>query len=65
MDITMCEGVNCPKKHSCWRFTANPTPYYQSYFTHAPFINDGEFSCEYYWPIKSEQDDKTFLKVKQ
>jgi hypothetical protein len=56
-DITMCKGLDCPKKHSCWRFTANPTPYGQSYFTNPPFINDGEFSCEYYWPIKPKKHE--------
>jgi len=53
----MCKGIDCPKKHSCWRFMAYPTPYGQSYFVQPPFINDGEFSCEYYWPIKPKKHE--------
>lgn len=43
-DITMCKGVGCEAKHTCYRFTAKPS-YMQSYFLKTPDINDG---CEYY-----------------
>jgi hypothetical protein len=46
MDITMCKGTNCPQKETCYRFTATPNEYRQSYFTEAP-IKEGK--CEMYW----------------
>lgn len=42
-DICMCSGVSsggekCPQKNSCYRYTAEPNPYRQSYFMVAPFV---------------------------
>jgi hypothetical protein len=45
-DITMCLGTNCPYKESCYRFTAKPSEYMQSYFMNPP-IKDGK--CKMYW----------------
>ena len=45
-DITMCLGTKCPYKESCYRFTAKPSEYMQSYFMKPP-IKDGK--CEMYW----------------
>ena len=45
-DITMCLGTNCPHKEKCYRFTAKPSEYWQSYFS-VPPIKDGK--CEMYW----------------
>ena len=50
-DITMCLGTNCPYKESCYRFTAKPSEYMQSYFMKPP-IKDGK--CEMYWGDLSE-----------
>lgn len=36
MDITMCNGGNCPNKESCYRYTAIPNTYWQSYFIGYP-----------------------------
>lgn len=44
-DITMCNGQNCTKKHTCYRFNATPTPQWQSYFSESP-TRDG--ICDYY-----------------
>ena len=46
-DITMCRDDGCPKKDTCYRYTAEPTPRRQSYFSEPPL--EGE-ECEYYWP---------------
>lgn len=43
-DITMCKGVGCEAKETCYRYTAKPS-YMQSYFIETPDINGG---CEYY-----------------
>lgn len=49
-DITMCEGGNCPIKNKCYRHTAKPSEYRQSYFIDPPYeIIQGEVNCEYYW----------------
>lgn len=44
-DITMCTGVGCPRKESCYRFLAKPSDR-QSYFTKPPVKENGE--CAYY-----------------
>ncbi len=44
-DITMCTGKGCEAKVTCYRFTAKPNKYRQSYFMGVPDINGG---CEYY-----------------
>jgi hypothetical protein len=45
-DITMCMGTNCPYKESCYRFTATPNEFRQSYFIEPPFKDN---DCEMYW----------------
>ena len=47
-DITMCNGESCPKKEDCWRFTATPDKYWQSYFSESPMAKYGE--CDHFWP---------------
>jgi hypothetical protein len=46
-DISMCEGTGCPIKETCYRFTAKPSEYRQSYISVPPFKKDK--TCEYYW----------------
>ena len=41
----MCKGDGCETKFTCYRFTAKPNEYRQSYFMESP-IKDG--GCEYY-----------------
>lgn len=58
-DITMCSGENCPHKEQCYRFTAKPSEFSQSYFVEPP-IKDGK--CDHYWgenakSIWSQLDD--------
>jgi len=45
-DITMCRGTNCPYKESCYRYTAKPSEFIQSWFMKPP-IEDGK--CDMYW----------------
>lgn len=52
-DITMCEGTGCPRKETCYRFTATPTPMRQSYFSIPPVKKDG--TCHHYWEDKKQQ----------
>lgn len=56
-DISMCFGKDCPMKESCYRFTAKPNEYSQSYFQEPPFIqteSDEQPTCEYYWEIENK-----------
>jgi hypothetical protein len=45
-DITMCKGTGCPFKEGCYRYTAKPNEYRQSYFMTPPLKED---RCEMYW----------------
>jgi hypothetical protein len=50
MDIRMCRGTNCPVREKCYRFTAPPSEYWQSFFSEVPIrIEDGKLKCDYYW----------------
>lgn len=46
-DISMCEGIGCLQKESCYRFIAEPSKY-QSYLIIPPYKCSIE-ECEYYW----------------
>lgn len=50
-DITKCEGINCPLKETCYRFTAPDNKHRQSYFVETPIKEDK--TCNEYW--KEEQ----------
>ena len=47
-DITMCTGKDCPIKEKCYRYTAKPDEFRQSYFD-APYKDE---NCEYFWDNK-------------
>lgn len=49
-DITMCVGTDCPMKNNCYRHTANPNEYRQSYFLDIPLKEDK--SCDEFWDDK-------------
>ncbi len=48
-DITMCKGDNCPKRQDCYRYTATPCVYRQSYFAKPPCTGKYYTECEYFW----------------
>jgi hypothetical protein len=52
----MCKGDGCPMKETCYRFTANPSEFRQSYFMNAPIKEDN--TCEYYWPNEKQNGTK-------
>lgn len=58
-DITMCSDAECPKRETCWRFTAKPSPKWQSYFAKSPRKDDEgkEITCRHYWPVPSRDFD--------
>lgn len=54
-DITMCDGVDheskfiCPKRDTCYRYTAPVNQHWQAYFSLLPYKED---TCEAYWDNK-------------
>lgn len=51
-DITMCSGEGCPAKDLCYRYTAKPNQYRQSYFIDPPYKDD---ECDHFWGENREQ----------
>lgn len=47
-DIAMCHGETCAYKDQCYRHTAQPNPYMQSWFINIPRLDDG--TCDYFCP---------------
>jgi len=58
-DISMCEGQNCPLKETCYRHTATPNEFRQSYFAEPPYDHKkGE--CKYY-----DEDKRSKHKISE
>ena len=57
-DISMCAGGNCPNKQDCYRHTAKPSQYMQSYFSEVPYDIE-EKKCDYFWDNSEYKDRKT------
>lgn len=53
-DIAMCLNETCLIKNNCYRFTAKPNPYRQSYCDFKPSKDTSESGCEDYIPNKDE-----------
>ena len=47
MDITLCKGLDCPLKETCFRYTAKSDSLYQSYLINTPIDKENE-KCDYY-----------------
>lgn len=45
----MCNGTDCPLRHNCYRATAKPNEFRQSYFMELPY-NKKKGNCNEYWP---------------
>ena len=56
-DITMCKGDGCRARNHCYRFTATPSDYRQSWFVQTPGNNK---NCAYYYELEV---DKMFYNV--
>ena len=55
-DITMCRGDKCPLKNKCYRYTATPSEYWQSWFLEVPYNHKME-ECEEFWNEGSSVHD--------
>lgn len=47
-DISMCSGSGCSLRTRCYRFTATPNEFRQSYFMNVPLHLDGRTCHEFY-----------------
>lgn len=52
-DISMCSGLECPLKETCYRYKATPASW-QSYLVDVPYDNIKN-SCEYHMAIWKKQ----------
>lgn len=50
-DIAMCKNENCKKKLKCYRYTATPSEYRQSY------MNFTREDCSYFWDNSKYKND--------
>jgi len=55
VDISMCPGGKCPLRHTCYRCTATPSEFWQSYI--GAYYKDGK--CDHYWPTEPDVKRKT------
>lgn len=53
-DITMCGNKTCPLRARCYRFTAIPTPGWQSYADYMPMNG----KCDGFWDNSGRRDLK-------
>ena len=60
-DITMCNGQGCELAIACYRYTATPSKYMQSYFVDPP-VKYGD--CDEYWG-NAEEKAKILIKLKK
>lgn len=53
-DIAKCLSKDCPLREKCYRFTCEPSPFWQSYSSFKPTIDEEtkEVKCDYYWEVK-------------
>lgn len=52
----MCKGDKCPRKDNCYRHTAKPDEYAQTYFKNPPYKMDWS-QCDYFWNNGKEIND--------
>jgi hypothetical protein len=55
-DIEMCKGTDCPLKETCYRFTAKPNEFMQSYSTAVPY-NKETNTCTEYWNTNEQKNE--------
>ena len=60
-DICMCSDKKCPKRKKCYRFTARPSEWNQSYFSGSP--REGK-KCEYFNSNKLKVVAKDIIKLR-
>jgi len=46
-DISKCSNNKCPSRNKCYRYTCEPSKYWQAYSDFKP--GKGKKKCEAYW----------------
>ena len=54
-DISMCQNEDCPKKDQCHRYTATPSPMWQSYSDFTFEVVGEQAVCRNFWPNYDQQ----------
>lgn len=52
-DITMCTNDACPLRSRCYRHTAKPDPYWQSFQYFMLNLGGG---CDYFYPMRQNDE---------
>lgn len=53
VDYCMCPGDVCESRTKCFRYMAEPDPFWQSYFMKCPEIKDGK--CDHFMPWEGKR----------
>lgn len=53
-DISLCRNVLCPSKEYCYRATATPSEFRQSYAGFSP--EEGQDKCDHFYPNGKDSD---------
>ena len=53
-DIAKCNNKSCPSKDSCYRYTVEPSPMWQSYSNFEYIKEKGK--CNFYWENEDERE---------
>lgn len=61
-DISMCKNEKCNLRHKCYRFTATPSPEWQSY---ANFEPNKSGQCDFFMKDKRLNDTKEEKEVRR
>jgi hypothetical protein len=53
-DISKCEGIECPLREKCYRYTCDPDEFWQTYGSYNNALNEEKTECEYLIPLKND-----------
>lgn len=56
-DISMCSGIDCPLKETCYRYTAQPNPLWQSWVTDVHYDHEKQ-TCGWHYPLIEKKEKK-------
>lgn len=51
-DISMCADDTCPSRQKCYRFTAKPNDFWQSW---GGFDREDQEKCKYFWSNEGQE----------
>ena len=54
VDISKCEGKECPIKETCYRYISKPDKFWRSYIS-TPY-NKETNTCDYYWKTEIKKN---------